>query len=268
MTPNYWQTFPAHAAAAGLAWLLCIAAQCHPATRSRRLPVTALALLGGGILAAFAAGLWLHLGRPPMRTLGETRLWYAVFTPAIGAFLYHQFRYRWLLNYSLGMAVLFVVICLLRPDSYNKALMPALQSVWFVPHVLVYLFSYAIFAVSSGIAVFGLVQTARRRFDPASLELANRLVYLGFAFLSLGLLFGALWAKEAWGHYWTWDPKETWAMLTWLGYLLYIHIRHRHPEATRASLRILALAFVVLLLCWFGVNYMPSATQSVHTYTQ
>ncbi|EIQ00579.1 hypothetical protein OpiT1DRAFT_05127 [Opitutaceae bacterium TAV1] len=71
MTPNYWQTFPAHAAAAGLAWLLCIAAQCHPATRSRRLPVTALALLGGGKMPPLRQGIFYRhsnvhrLKRPP-----------------------------------------------------------------------------------------------------------------------------------------------------------------------------------------------------------
>lgn len=63
----------------------------------------------------------------------------------------------------------------------------------------------------------------------------DNLVYIGTAFLTLGLLFGALWAKEAWGHYWTWDPKETWAFLTWIGYILYIHYRFYHPREEKKS---------------------------------
>ena len=57
------------------------------------------------------------------------------------------------------------------------------------------------------------------------MELCDNLVNVGLAFMTLGMLFGALWAKEAWGHYWSWDPKETWAAATWLGYLCYIHFQ-------------------------------------------
>jgi ABC-type transport system involved in cytochrome c biogenesis permease subunit len=78
---------------------------------------------------------------------------------------------------------------------------------------------YALLGVSTLVAVYGLYQHYFARFDKKVLILADNLVYLGFGFLTLGLLFGALWAKQAWGHYWTWDPKETWAFLTWLGLL-------------------------------------------------
>ena len=79
-------------------------------------------------------------------------------------------------------------------------------------------------------------------------------------------VIGAIWAKEAWGHYWTWDPKETWALLTWLCYLIYIHIRFQHRQSIKTPLWFLAGSFVVLLLCWFGVNYIPAAQTSIHTY--
>jgi len=60
----------------------------------------------------------------------------------------------------------------------------------------------------------------------------DQLVKIGYVFLTFGLLFGALWAKEAWGHYSTWDPKETWAFITWLGYLVYLHHKYNHKEKT------------------------------------
>jgi ABC-type transport system involved in cytochrome c biogenesis permease subunit len=97
--------------------------------------------------------------------------------------------------------------------------------------------------------------------------MADNLVYLGFALLTLGLLFGALWAKKAWGNYWTWDPKETWALLTWLGYLVYIHYRFHQPQKIIFPLWILSLAFLILLVAWFGINYLPSAQNSVHVYS-
>jgi ABC-type transport system involved in cytochrome c biogenesis permease subunit len=223
---------------------------------------------GIALLAVFIVLLWQTLERPPMRTLGETRLWYAFFLPVIGLITYARWKYIWILIYSLLVASVFLLINYLNPETYNKALMPALQSPWFIPHVLVYIFSYAVLAASSIVAVKGLWSYYKGNFTKKDLNLADNLVYIGFGFLSLGLLFGALWGKEAWGHYWTWDPKETWAFLTWASYLAYIHYRYFHPKKLQSPLLILSLAFVVLLICWFGLNYLPVAQSSVHTYTR
>ena len=148
------------------------------------------------------------------------------------------------------------------PVFRNKALMPALQSPWFVPHVVVYMFSYAILAAATLLAVYQLL----RKTD-AQMGITGNLVCAGLAFLTVGMLFGALWAKEAWGHYWAWDPKETWAAITWLCYLLYLHFRTFRPTEWRKACWILLLAFVCLQICWWGINYLPSAQGlSIHTY--
>ncbi|MBS3993581.1 MAG: cytochrome c biogenesis protein CcsA [Bacteroidetes bacterium] len=219
-------------------------------------------------LVWFDIELWNELQRPPMRTLGETRLWYATFLPIIGLVIYLRWKYKWFLSYCIGMGILFLTINYLNPETYSKTLMPALQSPWFIPHVLVYLFSYALLAASSFVAIKSLYNFYFATFSENDLKLADNLVYIGFAFLTLGLLFGALWAKEAWGHYWTWDPKEIWAFLTWMMYLLYIHYRYIHQNNSKQALMLLTAAFIVLLICWFGVNYLPVANTSVHTYTQ
>lgn len=96
--------------------------------------------------------------------------------------------------------------------------------------------------------------------------MAHYLALLGFVLLTFGLIFGALWAKEAWGHYWTWDPKETWAFISWLAYLGYLHLVACKTDPRKLQWY-LGLAFFVLLVCWFGVNYLPSAQNSVHTYS-
>ena len=214
------------------------------------------------VISGFIVYLWQELDRPPMRTLGETRLWYALFLPIIGTVFYIRWKYVWILFYTILMAFLFLTLNYFNPDMYSQTLMPALQSPWFVPHVIVYLFSYAALGVSCIIAIKELIQPSER-----SLQMADNLVYIGTAFLTLGLLFVALWANEAWGHYWTWDPKETWAFLTWIGYILYIHYRFYHPREDKKAMYLLASAFVILLICWFGVNYLPTAQNSVHTYT-
>ena len=100
------------------------------------------------------------------------------------------------------------------------------------------------------------------------LEITDNLVYVGLAFMTVGMLFGALWAKEAWGHYWSWDPKETWAAITWFAYLIYIHYRRLPNCNQRLALWCLVVAFVLLQMCWWGINYLPSAqATSVHTYS-
>lgn len=263
-----WINFPIYALIIASLWILSIL-MFSIGNKNKILTTlgSLFAILGIAVIMTFIISLWIKLERPPMRTLGETRLWYSFFLPVIGIVSFARWKYRWFLNYSLGLAILFLAINYLRPETYDKTLMPALQSPWFVPHVIVYIFSYALLAASSLVAVKGLYQRYFKEFESKTLDLADNLVYVGFSFLTLGLLFGALWAKEAWGHYWTWDPKETWAFLTWMIYLVYIHLRHHQPKRINSSLWILSLAFVVLLICWFGINYLPSAANSVHTYS-
>ncbi len=234
-------------------------------------PKIGQALLISGIiwLSILLTNLWISLERPPLRTLGETRLWYSTFLAVVGILFYWRWKYYWFVAYCFFMAGLFLILNIIFPENFNKSLMPALHSPWFVPHVIVYIIAYALLGASSIIAfkqIFDNYLNKNNRFN--LLKLADNLVYIGFAFLTLGLLFGALWAKEAWGHYWTWDPKETWAFLTWAVYLIYIHSRIGNSFREKTASWILAFGFVILLMCWFGVNYLPSATNSVHTYSQ
>ncbi len=264
-----WIDFPLYSSITVILWVFGLLFLLVSYKKEAVLKVaTILFIAGWAVLILFVIKLWIELNRPPMRTLGETRLWYAAFLPLIGFVTYIRWKYKWFLAYSFVMAGMFLAINYMNPETYSKTLMPALQSPWFIPHVLVYLFSYAVLAASSIVAIKGWYDNLKGNFNVETLKLADNLVYIGFAFLTLGLLFGALWAKEAWGHYWTWDPKEVWAFLTWMGYLIYIHYRYFHMNNTKQALTILALAFVVLLVCWFGVNYLPVANTSVHTYTQ
>jgi ABC-type transport system involved in cytochrome c biogenesis permease subunit len=203
-----------------------------------------------------------------MRTLGETRLWYSVFLTFIGFLIYIRWGYKVVLALSVAFALLFLWINFSHPEAYEKTLMPALQSPWFIPHVIAYILSYSVLGLSWLVAVVALFMLLFRKFEIKVLDLANNLVYMGFSLLTIGMVIGAIWAKEAWGHYWTWDPKETWAFLTWLTYLLYIHYRYYHPKRIKSHLWILSLIFVVLLICWFGLSYLPSAQNSVHVYAR
>ena len=105
--------------------------------------VAATLLIGG-----FIALLWKNLDRPPLRTLAETRIWYAFFMGVIGVIIYWLYKQKWMLSYSAVMGIVFVGLTYTHPDTMNKALMPALQSVWFIPHVIVYIFAYAMLGMA------------------------------------------------------------------------------------------------------------------------
>jgi ABC-type transport system involved in cytochrome c biogenesis permease subunit len=225
-------------------------------------------MLGGiTLFAVFIAGFWINLERPPMRTMGETRLWYSFFLSATGYIAYRRWKHPWLMSFSALVASVFVFVNLFKPEIHSKNLMPALQSVWFVPHVTAYILSYAMLGAAT-IGSFIQLRKIRRNGQPDAniFRFLDNMVYVGFGLLVLGMLMGAVWAKEAWGHYWSWDPKETWAFVTAMAYLAYIHIRLNRTKYEKTALWILPIAFLLLMITWIGVNYLPSAQGSIHVY--
>ncbi len=219
--------------------------------------LAAIVIMGGFIIM-----MGISLSRPPMRTMGETRLWYSFFMLVAGAITYARWKYRWILSFSTLMATVFMIINIVRPEIHDQTLMPALQSVWFIPHVAVYMFSYALLGCATLIAIYWLFTSEDL------LPAIQGLVHGGIAFFTIGMLTGALWAKEAWGEYWSWDAKEAWAAATWMMYLLFIHCSGTCRKRKQLLTVILILAFLSLQMCWYGVNYLPSASESVHIYNR
>lgn len=236
------------------------------AWHNRRQLAFAATGLGLAVFFAYILIMWITLERPPLRTMGETRLWYSFFLPLAGIIVYSRWQYKWILGFSTLLAAVFVCINLFRPEIHSKTLMPALQSPWFAPHVIVYMMAYALLGAAVVMSVY-LLFCKKKAGTDREMEITDNLVYVGLSFMTLGMLMGAIWAKEAWGHYWAWDPKETWAAITWLSYLVYIHYRLYRPRSIRPSLWIIIIAFCLLQMCWWGINYLPSAQgMSVHTY--
>ena len=269
MTPH--DLFPTLAGFVLACWLIALIGYLPAVAQRMRFPLGATFLLLGWLLmAAYITWMWIALERPPMRTSGETKLWYIVMLPLFGLIVQWRWKTISMAIPTIIMASVFVVLTAMRPESFDKTLMPALQSPWFVPHVIVYMISYAAFGVAAAIAIWSLAKDLLKPGEggcDAAAELAHRLIIIGIPLLSAGLIFGALWAKVAWGHYWSWDPKETWAFLSWAMYLIYIHLHRYIRLSSRVQLMLLAVGFLIILGCWFGVNALPTATQSVHTYS-
>ena len=258
-----WEHFLYFAIVAVVLW----AAGALAAWKDKRRMAYTATVIGLAVFFAFIVGIWLSLHRPPLRTMGETRLWYSFFLPLAGFLVYSRWHYKWILTFSTILATVFVCVNILKPEIHSTTLMPALQSPWFAPHVIVYMFAYAMLGASAVMAAY-LLFFKKTAVTDEEMDISDNLVYVGLAFMTVGMLFGALWAKEAWGHYWSWDPKETWAAITWLAYLVYVHYRRMPSHSRNLSLWVLLIAFVLLQVCWWGINYLPSAQGvSVHTYS-
>ena len=94
-------------------------------------------------------------------------------------------------------------------------------------------------------------------------NLSYRLIGIGFSFLTIGILSGAIWANEAWGSYWSWDPKETWALITWITFAIYLHTRLVKGWQGQRPALVALFGFFILWICYLGVNLLG---KGLHSY--
>ena len=153
-----------------------------------------------------------------------------------------------------------------------KELMPALRSSWLGFHVSTAIIAYGSFGVSFVLGVIFLLRDRMKdrgfwdRHVPAKEKLdliAYRSVCLGLLFLTFTIVTGAIWAEQAWGSYWSWDPKETWSLVTWLIYAVYLHFRIFRGWKGKAAAVFAVVGFVCVMFTYVGVNtFLPG----IHSY--
>ena len=161
-------------------------------------------------------------------------------------------------------------------------LVPALQSNWLMMHVSLMILSYSMLILGSLFSVALLILTAPtfekknqvlatnveegNQFQPTIRFLDNlsyRTLGFGFPLLTTGILSGAVWANQAWGSYWSWDPKETWALITWAVFAIYFHFRLNKKWSGEKPALIAVCGFVFLWICYLGVNLLG---KGLHSY--
>ena len=191
----------------------------------------------------------------------------------------------------------------LSPEMQKASpLVPALQSNWLMLHVSMMLLSYGTLIIGSLLCILFLVISRTKEvdlqvIDDSSLPLYNimldyyeakllspsseiselgklkllqsldnwsyRIIGLGFPFLTIGIISGGVWANEAWGSYWSWDPKETWALITWLVFATYLHARITKGWEGKKTALLGGLGFFVIWICYLGVNFLG---KGLHSY--
>ena len=151
-----------------------------------------------------------------------------------------------------------------------RELMPALRSSWFGLHIGSAVLSYASFAISAGLAVTYLLRL-RKGASPEDGTMVRldyvgyRLICFGFLMLTVVIFSGAIWAEQAWSSWWSWDPKETWALITWIFYAIYLHQRLRMKWRGKRMAILAVIAIILVLFTFAGVNWLLPGLHSYAT---
>jgi len=204
----------------------------------------------------------LSANHPPFTNLYETLLLLSLLIALRLVFWQKQIesRYRWLVLLT-GIICLGAALLLPAHFSVSKPLMPALNSFWMYIHVPAYFLGYMSLTLAFLFALIYL-GTGKNESAPEIASLLRKLhneVKIAFLFLNIGLVTGAIWAYLSWGNYWSWDPKEVWALINVLVLGIYFHLLK--PRGTK-KVWIVLLAFLCMLFTYFGVSFILSGLHS------
>jgi cytochrome c-type biogenesis protein CcsB len=205
----------------------------------------------------------------PLSNFYESLVFFAWCLPALGLLAFRRELKGYLGGVVSLIAALLLAYASLGVDSSIRPLMPALTSNWLLIHVVTAFFGYAAFALAFGSAILYLFQERRPRPSLPPPAMLDRLIYratiLGFLLLTLGILTGAVWAESAWGRYWSWDPKETWSLITWFIYATLLHARLLKGWQGRRIAWLAVVGFMAVLFTYFGVSFLLSGLHSYLT---
>jgi len=229
--------------------------------------------LGGFLIHSY--GFYLRCmiaGRPPVSNMYESIIWVSwgvvLFAICLSLF-YHN---TWIRFYSALVAAMALLIAESFPayfDPFISPLVPVLRSnLWLTVHVLTITLSYGAFALAWGLghgAIFNFaLNPDKKELNQALTLYLYRTVQIGVVLLAAGTVLGGVWANYSWGRFWGWDPKETWALIALLGYLVVLHGRFSGWMGPFGFAAGCVAAFLGILMAWYGVNYVLAA--GLHSY--
>lgn len=242
---------------------------------------TGVAVIGvlmntAGILLRWAESYELGYGHAPLSNLYESLVFFAWTIIAIYLVIERSYRTRIIGVFATPIAFLAMAYASLSPDVNDRIqpLIPALKSNWLIAHVFTCFLGYAGFAIAFGASLMFLFKNRDTEGKSSLLahfpdtdildELTHQMIMFGFLFLSVGIITGAVWANSAWGSYWSWDPKETWSLITWFIYATFLHARLMRGWHGKRIAYISVVGFMAVLFTYFGVNLLPG----LHSYAQ
>lgn len=224
-----------------------------------------------GLILRWIESYQLGIGHAPLSNLYESLIFFS--WTIILLYLLVEWRIN---NRSIGVFVTPLAFLAMAYSSFSndaiEPLVPALQSNWLTSHVITCFVGYSAFALSFGLSIMYLLKNSRASHENIFMrlipdtdileELSYQMVVIGFLMLTLGIITGAVWANSAWGTYWSWDPKETWSLITWFVYAAMLHSRMVSGWRGK-KLAIFSIAgFCCVIFTYLGVNLLLSGLHS------
>jgi len=219
----------------------------------------------------------LGIGHAPLSNLYESLIFFAWTIVLLYLVVEWKTKNRTIGAFATPLAFLAMAYASYSPgiSSGIQPLVPALKSNWLIAHVITCFFGYAAFGLAFGLSLMFLLKKLdlpkRKNFflriiPESSLldELTYQMTVIGFLLLTLGIITGSVWAHSAWGSYWSWDPKETWSLITWLVYAALLHSRMVRGWRGNKLATMSIIGFCCVLFTYFGVNYLAG----LHSYAQ
>ena len=250
-------------------------------SRNKIIGTISTSLLSIGLILHFG-GLyfrWMEThqtgyGYVPLSNMYESLIFFSWTIVLVYLILEFKYQQKVIGVFVTPFAFLAIALTFIIPgiDAKIIPLVPALQSNWLTIHVTTCFFGYASFAVSFGISILYLIRSRNEvkkeggsRWLPSIAildEINYKSIVIGFPMLTLGIITGAAWANYAWGSYWSWDPKETWSLITWFVYAAFLHARLTRDWRGKKAAILSIVGFSAVLFTYFGVNYLISGLHS------
>ncbi|MGE4559875.1 MAG: c-type cytochrome biogenesis protein CcsB [Desulfobulbus sp.] len=255
--------------------------------KNNKVGLIGMLLAAGGLLLQTVALClrWLEsyrmgIGHAPLTNMYESLVFFAWCTTLFYLGLEFRFKTRVMGAFVMPCVAVSMAYASLsaRIDDQINPLIPALQSNWLIAHVVTCFIGYGAFAVAGGLGMMYLLKdsTKGKTRAPSILtalpelkiidDLTHKTIVFGFMWLSAGIITGAIWANEAWGTYWSWDPKETWSIITWFLYASTLHARFTRGWRGRRIAWLAILGFLAVFFTYFGVNFFLAGLHSYGSF--
>ena len=237
--------------------------------------VTILAFLvnTAGIGLRWLESHQMGIGYAPLSNMYESLVFFAWSIAILYLVIEYIYKNRFLGAFAMPFAALAMILAEMKNPAITP-LLPALQSNWLVAHVITCFIGYAAFAIACGLGLVYLMKS-RRSIDnnfkgvlsllPPLLiidKIINNTLSFGFLWLTAGIITGAVWANSAWGTYWSWDPKETWSLITWFIYAAALHFRFTKGWGGKRIAWFSIIGFASVMFTYYGVNFLLSGLHS------
>nr|YP_010903036.1 heme attachment to plastid cytochrome c [Hypnea pseudomusciformis]WCH55090.1 heme attachment to plastid cytochrome c [Hypnea pseudomusciformis]WCH56683.1 heme attachment to plastid cytochrome c [Hypnea pseudomusciformis] len=232
---------------------------------------------------------WIRNGYFPLSNLYESLIFLSWVLTFIHLIIEKQNNSKLIgaINIPISLFTIAFSSLVLPPEIKQASpLVPALRSNWLMMHVSIMMFSYGTLILGSLLSILFLIISItnkyklnktklvydknktyllfnRLNFLQSVDNLSYRIISLGFPMLTIGIIAGSVWANEAWGSYWSWDPKETWALITWIIFATYLHARLSKSWQGEKPAILASLGFIVIWICYLGVNFLG---KGLHSY--